>query len=127
MFRGASTAFPDLPTPPWSGVIRNTGPGDVSLTSGANECEVPCQLLVESQRLADAAEVVEADAVCVVADRPDQHDVVGERAAVICLGRDVDGSHPPAVDRQAGERPDARLWIPSGAVDYLGVVCKRPW
>src|SRR5919201_2750268 len=45
--------------------------------SGPDEPDVPRQLLVEQQRSAEAGEVVEAEPVSVLPDRPDEYDVVG--------------------------------------------------
>jgi hypothetical protein len=59
---------------------------------------------VEQQCLVETLDVVVPDAVRMLSDRPDEYDVVHERAAIVGLWRDVDGPHSPAVDVHPADR-----------------------
>src|SRR6266480_6551317 len=54
------------------------------------------ELQVEHQGSTETADVVKVDAVHVPADRPDEHDVIGECASVVRGLRDEHGSHSSA-------------------------------
>jgi hypothetical protein len=58
---------------------------------GRDEVERSCERHVEIKGLLEAMDVVEAEAVGVAADRPDEDDMMRERAASVCAQRDVDG------------------------------------
>jgi hypothetical protein len=60
---------------------------------------VPYELLIEEECLMQAADVVESHAVRVIADGPDEHDVLGEGASLVCCPRNEDCVRLPAVDR----------------------------
>jgi hypothetical protein len=81
--------------------------------------------LVENQRLAQAMDVVEAEAVRVPPSRPDEHDVVHEGAAVVRLRRHEDGVHPQTFDREPADGANPGAWIPGRPVDEVRVVLQR--
>jgi hypothetical protein len=81
------------------GHVLNTASVDLdhSAGQGATSLMPLASCSSRSSVFLNVGDVVEADAVDVLSNRPDKDNVVGERATVIGCLRDEDRAHPPAV------------------------------